>query len=372
MAAEAAAHYGKRCAGIVILPAGQEPGADALPGFRCFPASHPVPDASSVAAARAALDLAAGLQANDLLLVLLSGGGSSLMCLPAAGVTLADKQLLSRQLLASGATIREINCVRKHLSAIKGGRLAQASAAPVVTLAISDVPGNEPGTIASGPTVPGESSLAEAREVLDRFRIEPPAAILAALTDPANETPRWEGGTGRCQLRIVASGMTALQAAADWCRKHGIEPLVLGDRLQGAADALARGHAWQALQLAKSGVARCLLSGGETSVALGPEPGKGGRNSEYALALAIALNAHPAIWALAADTDGIDGCGGHSGALVDPRTLARAQRAGLQAEEFLRRHDSASFFARAGGLLVEGATGTNVNDFRAILVNPYL
>ncbi|HEX9174297.1 MAG TPA: DUF4147 domain-containing protein [Telluria sp.] len=368
MATQASAHYGDRCEGLVILPASLEQAA--LPGFRCFPASHPIPDSSSVAAARAALALAADLAGDDLLLVLLSGGGSSLMCLPVAGVTLADKQSLSRALLASGATIREINCVRKHLSAIKGGRLAQASAAPVVTLAISDVPGDEPGTIASGPTVPDESPLAEAREVLSRYRIEAPAAIRSALANPANATPRREAGTDRYRFRIVANGMTALQAAADWCRDHGIEPLVLGDQLQGEARMLALSHAEQALFLAKSGRPACLLSGGETSVALGPECGIGGRNSEYALALAVALSGHPAIWALAADTDGIDGCGGHSGALVDPRTLARARQAGMNAGDFLRRHDSASFFARAGGLLVEGATGTNVNDFRAILVNP--
>jgi hydroxypyruvate reductase len=365
-AAQAAAHYGNHCEGIIILPASQEQAA--LSAFRRFPASHPVPDESSVAAARAALALAGGLTRADLLLVLLSGGGSSLMCLPVAGVTLADKQSLSRALLASGATIQEINCVRKHLSAIKGGRLAQASAAPVFTLAISDVPGDDPGTIASGPTVPDDSTLAEARAVLDRYRIEAPLTIRAALADPANESPRWEAGTEPCRFRIVASGMTALQAAADWCHNHGIEPLVLGDHLQGEASVLARSHAEQALHLPKSVRPACLLSGGETSVALGPECGKGGRNSEYALALAIALAGHPDIWALAADTDGVDGCGGHSGALVDPRTLARAQRAGLQPGDCLRRHDSASFFARAGGLLVEGATGTNVNDFRAILV----
>jgi hydroxypyruvate reductase len=271
-------------------------------------------------------------------------------------------------LLASGAPIREINCVRKHLSAIKGGRLAQACAAPVVTLAISDVPGDDPGAIASGPTVPDGSTLAEARDVLHRYRIVPPAAIQAALADPASETPRLEGGADRWRFRVVASGMTALRAAAEWCREHGMEPQVLGDRLEGEASVLARSHAEQALRLAKSGRPACLLSGGETSVALGHEYGKGGRNSEYALALAIALDGHPGVWALAADTDGIDGCGGHSGALVDPHTLARARQAGLNAGDFLRRHDSAGYFERVGGLLVEGATGTNVNDFRAILV----
>ncbi|MGK2925767.1 MAG: DUF4147 domain-containing protein [Lysobacterales bacterium] len=190
MAAEAAQHYGDRCGGIVIFPDGADSAATVPPGFRPWPASHPYPDERSLAAARAALELAAGLGRRDLLLVLLSGGGSSLMCLPTAGVALSDKQSLTRQLLASGAAIEEINCVRKHLSGIKGGRLALASGAPVVTVAISDVPGDDPGTIASGPTVGDRSNLAEAREALVRWGIEPSPAIRHALADPANETPK--------------------------------------------------------------------------------------------------------------------------------------------------------------------------------------
>jgi len=366
MAAEAAAHFGSRCTGIVIFP---ESAADpCLAGLRSFPASHPVPGAGSVAAAEAALELARDLAPDDLLMVLLSGGGSALMCLPAPGLALAEKQALSRQLLGRGATIGEINCVRKHLSAIKGGRLAAASAAPVVTLAISDVPGDDPSVIASGPTVPDPSSMADTREVLRRHGIDPAPAIRRALADPANETPKAGGGAAG-EFRIVANGMTALRAAAEFCRAQGIEPVVLGDRLQEDARRLAAAHAARALELARNGRPLCLLSGGETHLELGPTPGRGGRNTEYALAMALALDGHPGIWALAADTDGIDGHGGHAGALVTPATLGCARRLGLDAREFLERNDSAAFFEPVGGLLAGGPTGTNVNDFRAILVN---
>lgn len=370
MAAEAARQYGDRCEGIAVFPDGHNAAHRMPPGLRPFPAGHPYPDKRSESAARAALELAAGLGRRDLLLVLLSGGGSSLMCLPAAGVSLADKHSLSRQLLASGAAIGEINCVRKHLSGVKGGRLALASGAPVVSLAISDVPGDDPGTIASGPTVADRSTLADARGVLRRYGIEPAPAIRRALAAPANETPKPGDLDPRACYRIVATGMTALRAAATWCRERGVETLLLGDQLQGEARALAREHARQAAGLAAAGQSLCLLSGGETTVKVRRVSGRGGRNSEYALALALALDRHPGIWALAADTDGIDGVGGHAGAVVDPHTLDRAARAGLDAEDCLRNNDSAGLFERAGGLLAGGPTGTNVNDFRAILVNP--
>jgi len=368
MVAEAAAHYGNRCSGLLIHPEGMS--GPAAPGFRALPASHPVPGAGSVAAAEAALDLARGLEPDDLMLVLLSGGGSALMCLPAPGLTLGGKQALSRQLLARGATIGEINCVRKHLSGIKGGRLARASAAPVVTLAISDVPGDDPAVIASGPTVPDPSTLAEARDVLRRHGIDPAAAVRRALADPANESPKPGPGDTPGGFRIVASGMTALRAAAAVCRNHAIEPLVIGDRVQEDARGLALAHASRVRGLAREGRTVCLLSGGETHLDLGPTPGRGGRNTEYALALVLALDGHPGIWALAADTDGIDGHGGHAGALVAPDTLARARALGLDAGDYLDRNDSAAFFERVGGLMVEGPTGTNVNDFRALMINP--
>lgn len=371
MAAEAVRRYGEGPTGIVIYPGDGQPAARTpSPGLRLCPASHPVPDDRSERAGRAALQLASGLGDEDLLLVLLSGGGSSLMCLPAAGVSLREKQALTRDLLACGASISEINCVRKHLSRVKGGRLAQACAAPIVTLAISDVPGDDPATIASGPTVPDFSTRADARAVLERHGIAASAAVRRVLEEPATQEPCAVRPGGPDRFQVVASGMTALAAAECWCREHGIQPLVLGDRVEDDSGALARDHARQALARADSGRACCLLSGGETTVKLGPDPGTGGRNSEYALALALALNGHGSIWALAADTDGIDGCGGHSGALIEPTTLRRARERGLDAGDFLRRHDSASLFARVGGLVTEGPTGTNVNDFRAILINP--
>jgi hydroxypyruvate reductase len=205
---------------------------------------------------------------------------------------------------------------------------------------------------------------------LRRSGIEPAPAIRRALAAPANETPKPGDLEQRARLRVVASGMTALQAAATWCRERGVETLLLGDQLQGEAQVLARDHARQAVGLATAGRSLCLLSGGETTVKVGPHPGRGGRNTEYALALALTLDRQPGVWALAADTDGIDGVGGHAGAVVDPHTLDRAKRAGLDAGNYLRRNDSAGFFEQAGGLLAGGPTGTNVNDFRAILVNP--
>jgi glycerate-2-kinase len=352
------------------MPGQHEAVAGGTAGFRYFPASHPVPDQRAVHAASAALGLAGELQDGDLLLVLLSGGGSALMCLPAAGVTLEEKQALSRQLLACGAPISEINCVRRHLSRIKGGRLGRAAAAPVVTLAISDVPGDDPSLIASGPTVADPTSAADARAVLERHRIRLSAGVEQALQRRGTGADAGTCALSQHRFELIASGMTALRAAAGWCRQKGIEPEVLGDRLQGEARHLAREHAGLALARADEGRPTCILSGGETTVTLGRSPGRGGRNTEYALALVGALNGHPRIWALAADTDGIDGTGAHSGAMIDPETLARATAGGLDPNDYLHRNDSATFFERTGGLLTDGPTGTNVNDFRAILVNP--
>ncbi len=369
MATAAHRHYGNRCQGIVILPGGPDTEGRAIPGLRHYPSSHPVPDQRSVDAARQALRLAAELGPEDLLLVLLSGGGSALMSLPAKGLSLLDKQAISRQLLACGASIHEINCVRKHLSRIKGGRLALASRAPVRTLAISDVPGDDPSVIASGPTVADPTDLAGARTILRRYGIEAPDRVARALRDPANETPCSTDLESRSRFRIVASGMTALRAAAEFCGEHGIEAIVLGDDLEGDACRTAGDHAAQAIQLLESRHPVCLLSGGETTVRLSETPGLGGRNTVYALCLSLALQGRAGIWGLSADTDGIDGVGGHSGAVVGPETLQRAAQLGLDARDYLRRNDSATFFRLAGGLLCLGATGTNVNDFRAILVN---
>jgi hydroxypyruvate reductase len=365
MADAAARHYRGHCEGIVILP-DYAKAATHAEGFRYLTASHPVPDERSVAAAQAALELAGALGPDDLLLVLLSGGGSSLMCLPATGLGLEQKQTLSRQLLSCGATIGEINCVRKHLSRIKGGRLARACPGPVVTLAISDVPGDDPGLIASGPTIADTSTPGDALAVLARHGIEAAPEVSALLrAGDAGLPPAKES-----RFRIVASAQTAMQTAARWCRERGIEPIILGDDLQGDARQLAREHGRKALALACNHKRTCLLSGGETTVRLCGQPGRGGRNTEYALALAVALRGHPRIHALAADTDGIDGAGGHSGGVVDPQTLSRARQARIDAKDFLDRHDSAAFFEAVGGLLVDGPTGTNVNDFRAILVCP--
>lgn len=368
MAAAARAHYGEAAGGILILPHNVD-GAPP-PGFEVFPAGHPVPDEGSTAAAEAALALAGSLQANDLLLVLLSGGGSALMCLPAAGVGLADKQALTRRLLACGATIGEVNTVRKHLSRIKGGRLAAACAAPVVTLAISDVPGDDPAMIASGPTLPDPTTLKQAREVLARFAIDAPPEIAAALSDPRNETPSEVRGRTADRAVIVACAATALEAAAQRCRTLGIEPIVLDDDLEIEAARLAAMQAGTATALVESGQRCCILCGGETTTRVREPAGRGGRNTVYALELAKLLEGQPGVWALAADTDGIDGRGGHAGALVDPDILARAAEAGLDPDEHLARCDSAAFFEGTGNLLVTGPTGTNVNDFRAVLIDP--
>lgn len=367
MARLAAVHYGENAQGLVVHPGA--PGAETAvpPGWTGIAASHPVPDEASLKAAEAALTLAADLGGEDRLLVLLSGGGSALMALPVAGVGLSEKQELTRRLLASGAAIDEINCVRKHLSRIKGGRLAAASRAALVTLAISDVPGDDPAVIASAPTVQDPTTLQQARAVLAHYGIAASQNIRDALRDPANETPDL-GGRPASRYEVIASGMTALEAAAALCRDRGIEPIVLGDRLQGDAAELGMVHARRARRLAAAGRSCCLLSGGETTVRIGARHGRGGRNTAYALALAMGLDGDPRVWGLAADTDGIDGHGGHAGAVVSPETTARARSLGMEPAAFLLGHDSATLFEAIGELLTVGPTATNVNDFRAILV----
>ena len=368
MAFRAARHYGAPVSGLVITP---ETGAGAvgLPAdFKDYAGCHPVPGSGSVRAAEAALDFAARLSETDLLLFLVSGGGSALMCLPPPGVPLRQKQQLTRRLLSCGATIAEINRVRTHLSRVKGGRLAMATNARVETRVISDVPGNDAALVASGPTLEDRSTLADAREVLERYSITPPAAIARALRDPANESPRFGKQRDNDHCTIVASGQQALDAAAAAGREFGLNIQVLGDHLQGNARDLAAEHARMARALASRGGRHCLLSGGETTVRLSRSPGTGGRNTEYGLSLAIHLDGHPGIWALAADTDGIDGVGGHAGAFVEPKSLERAQRRGLDPRSFLETNDSASWFRGIGGLFTTGPTGTNVNDFRALLI----
>ncbi|GAB4216756.1 MAG: glycerate kinase [Rhodoferax sp.] len=344
-------------------------------------AAHPVPDAAGLAAAQRMLALTQGLTENDLVLCLISGGGSALLTLPCEGLTLADKQRINQQLLASGADIAQMNTVRKHLSAIKGGRLAAACApARVVTLTISDVPGDDVSIIASGPTVADASTCAQALEVLRRHRIALPSGVWDRLESGALETPKpGDARLARCSTQLIATPQQSLQAAADAAHALGLNAYVLSDEIEGESRDVGKVHA----ALARSSAAGrsafkapcVILSGGETTVTLRPrEPGqpagRGGRAGEFCLGLAQALGAHPRIWALAADTDGIDGVEDNAGAFVTPDTLARACAAGLSLADHLARNDAYGFFAPLGDLVMTGPTHTNVNDFRAVLVNP--
>jgi hydroxypyruvate reductase len=336
-------------------------------------ASHPVPDSRSEAGARRLLEAVRGLGPEDLVVALVSGGGSALAALPAPGLTLADKRAVNKALLESGAAIGEMNTVRKHLSAIKGGRLAAVAApARVVTLTISDVPGDDPGVIASGPTVADPTSYGDARAIVNRFGIALPPAAAARLEAGADETPK--PGNLAEDVRMIATPAMALAAAAGVAREAGVTPLILGDALEGEAReagtllaGIAKSVRAHAVPVAAPAL---LLSGGETTVTIGPdEPGRGGRNTEFLLALAVALGGERGIWALAGDTDGIDGTEDAAGAVVTPDTLARARAAGLDPRAMLTRHDSYSLFAAIGDLVVTGPTLTNVNDIRAILIS---
>ena len=333
-------------------------------------AAHPVPDAAGLDAARRILALVAGAGPDDLVLCLISGGGSALLSLPVAGLSLADKQAVTGSLLKCGATISEINTVRKHLSAIKGGRLAQAAGnTPLHTLMISDVPGDDPAVIASGPTVPDPSHLELARAVLAKYAIAAPAAISRHLLDPAAETPKSTDPCFRSVTNtIVAAPRDALDAAAAAAAAAGVQPEVLGDDLEGEARALGAKHA--ALARSKIDPARpiVLLSGGETTVTVTGN-GRGGRNAEYLLGLGLALGSAPGVWAIACDSDGIDGSEDNAGALWAPDSMTRAAAAGIDAEARLADNDAYSLFAGIDDLIVTGPTYTNVNDFRAILVS---
>lgn len=351
--------------GLVITRYGHRVDCDRI---RVVEAGHPVPDTAGQHAAREIFDRVRGLGANDLVLCLISGGASSLLTLPAPGIALEDKRTVTRQLLTSGATIGEINCVRKHLSAIKGGRLAQTChPATVRTLLISDAPGDHPTIIGSGPTVADPTSCADALDVLRRYRLEIPAAIEQRLIDGTLESPKPGDDAFRHDtVHIVARPSQSLEAAAALARAHGITPIILGDDLEGEARALARQHAERARTY--QGTLPCvLLSGGETTVMVSGA-GRGGRNTEYLLALAIALDAAPNTYALAADTDGIDGTESNAGAVIGPDTLSRARAAGINAGQQLSKNDAYGFFAAIDSLVETGPTLTNVNDFRAILI----
>jgi glycerate 2-kinase len=370
-------HYAElpreRIAGLAVTRHGYKRPTRRIPVIE---AGHPVPDAAGISATKRTLALADATDANDLVLVLLSGGASANWIAPAASLSLDEKQEVTRALLKSGAAISEMNAVRKHLSRIKGGRLAKrAHPAKVVTLAISDVPGDDPAVIGSGPTVPDPTTLADARAIVDRYRLELPDAVARALHDPANETPKpgdhiFIGS----DYRIVARPTDALRAAAERAVAAGYGTVMLGDRLQGEAREVAAEHARLALDLRARGRRVAVLSGGELTVTLHGH-GRGGPNQEYALALAIRLNGAPGISALAADTDGTDGGGGRpddpAGAFVDPTTVGRARAAGLDPAAFLVDNNSTGFFNGIGDLFRPGPTFTNVTDFRAILIDSH-
>jgi glycerate 2-kinase len=336
-------------------------------------ASHPVPDANSERGAQRLLQRVYGLGPDDLVLALISGGGSALCAAPAPGLTLEDKQAINRALLASGANISEMNCVRKHLSAIKGGRLAAAARpARVVTLAISDVPGDDPAVIASGPTVPDATTFADARAIIARYGIEPSPAVTARLAQADDETPK-SGELPNAEFHLIATPMMALNRMAETARGIGLAPLVLGDALEGEA---------REMGIVMAGIARSIrthgqplrppaviLSGGETTVTLGRGPaGHGGRNTEFLLGLAAALAGAADIWAIAGDTDGIDGMDDVTGAIVTPDTLSRARARNLDPRAMLAGHDSHTLFDTIGDAIRTGPTLTNVNDVRAILI----
>lgn len=361
--------------GAVVVPYGD---GIACEGIDVLEASHPVPDEAGIEAAKRLLDAVSGLGPDDLVLALISGGGSALLPLPAPGLTLADKQAVNIALLRSGAPIADMNCVRKHLSGIKGGRLGAACApAQLVTLIISDVPDDDPATVASGPTIPDPTTLADARAALQRHRIQPPDAVAACLTGAGNETPKPDDAAfAAARTAIVARASDALAAAADMARKCGAEPVIIGEAVEGEARNVGEAHAALALMAAKERDAGSaplvLLSGGETTVTLddngGDEGARGGPNTEYLLALGLALEDHPAIAAIACDTDGKDGSADAAGAVWLPDSPARGTARDIDAKAALSSHASFDFFSAAGDLVVTGPTHTNINDFRAIVI----
>ena len=363
-------HWGAELSGMVVTAPGC---ALDCPRIEVIEATHPLPGEAGQRAAQDMLRRVVGLGADDLVICLLSGGGSSLMPLPADGLGLGEKQAITHALLRSGATIGEINCVRRHLSRIKGGRLGVAChPARLVTLAISDVPGDDPRDIASGPTVADATTCADALEVLDRYGVEMPPRVREELL-----AGRWESvkpgdpRLARSTFHIVATPQQSLEAAAAVARAQGLTPLVLSDRIEGEARTVGREMAVLALSVARGeGPVRppcMLLSGGETTVTVVGN-GRGGRNVEFLLAFGIALGAAECVWALAADTDGVDGTEPIAGAVWKPDTLGRVARLGLAPQVFLDANDAHSFFEALGDSVVTGPTRTNVNDFRAILV----
>lgn len=333
-------------------------------------ASHPVPDAAGFAAAQRVNQIVQGLSEDDLVLFLISGGGSALMTAPAEGVSLEDKQAVNKALLACGAHIGEINCVRKHLSAIKGGRLAaQAYPARRVALMISDVPGDDASVIASGPTVVDPSTRQEALDIIAKYALEVPAAITDYLASPASETPKpGDARLADVENHVIAAPSQSLAAAKVVAEEAGVRVIELGDLVEGEAREVGAEHARMALEIAGGNDGPTLIiSGGECTVTIAGS-GKGGPNTEYLMGMALELNGAEGIHALACDTDGIDGAMDNAGAIIDPTTLARATTAGMDTAAMLADNDAHAYFLKLGDLVVSGPTHTNVNDFRAILI----
>ena len=362
-------HWGP-CEGLVIVPHGAS-----LPtkGIELVEGAHPVPDAAGAEAAQRMLQLVASLGEGDFALCLISGGGSSLMAAPGKGLTLADKQAINAALLASGAPISDMNVVRKHLSAMKGGRLAAAAhPAKVMTLTISDVPGDDPSIIASGPTVPDSSTVQDAQRIIARYGLDLPPSVADFLTTADAETPKSDHPVfASAETHIVAAPQASLLAAAKVAEAHGVTPLLMGDALEGEAKELGTAMAGIAASCARHGMPAkgpvALISGGETTVTVNGPAGQGGRNTEFLLS--FAMQAPQGVSAIACDTDGIDGKSDAAGAMWTPEVAAAAS--GLDAASFLAGHDSYNYFGPAGGLIKTGPTHTNVNDFRAILVEEW-
>ena len=373
MAAAFNANWGAPVRGMVVTRYGHglQPGETAG-GIEIVEAGHPSPDAASLAAGARLLEFASDLRTGETLVCLISGGGSSLASQPLPVLTFEQKRAAANFLIRQGADIREINCVRKHLSRLKGGRLAAVvHPNPVATFVISDVPGDDVGAIASGPTVPDPTTQAEALRILEKYRYPAARELAPILSDAQWETPKpGDPGFANDSVHLIATAATALAAAAHFLSHQGFRVVQLGDDLDDEAQALGREHARLAKKTHKSGVRTAILSGGETRVVLGDGGGRGGRNTEYLAALALELDGAPGIAALAADTDGIDGHGDHAGGIVVPETLAFGAQCGVSLAELLARHDTYSYFDACGLLLKTGPTRTNVNDFRLILCEP--
>jgi len=373
MAAAFHAHWGAPARGMVVtryghgLKAGEQAG-----DIEVVEAGHPSPDSASLAAGAKLLELAGELRAGETLVCLISGGGSSLASQPLPVLTLEQKRAAANFLMDNGADIREINCVRKHLSRLKGGRLAAiAHPNPVATFAISDIPGDDVGAIASGPTVPDPTTQAEALRILEKYRYPKRAELAPILKDPNWETPKpGDPKFANDSVHLIATAATALTAAARFLEENGFRVVQLGDDLDDEAQSLGREHARLAKEALKRGERTAILSGGETRVVIGENGGRGGRNTEYLASLALELDGAPGVAALAADTDGIDGHGDHAGGIVMPEMLALGARRGLSLAELLARHDTYSYFDACGLLLKTGPSRTNVNDFRLILCEP--